>query len=206
MKCRIGMIAKIIFLIVLLIMATSCGTTSNNPTSASHESINGMRLSLTLNSTTYQPGQEILIALDEKNMLFWTNYVKANDKLLYNNLRLLDNSRYPFGIAIFQGYYTSSNFSKATPLIVFDPSYIGMFSGNLISYSFKPLSDTASITVVPSTMFSNGDMRMMDKFSINGYWANYSPTPPNDFAPGVYTIRAGDEWGASIFLHFTITQ
>jgi hypothetical protein len=40
-----------------------------------------------------------------------------------------------------------------------------------------------------------------------GYWAsnNVGATFTN-FEPGVYTVIAGDEWGALVVVHFTVSQ
>jgi hypothetical protein len=40
-----------------------------------------------------------------------------------------------------------------------------------------------------------------------GYWAsNEVGAAFTNFGPGVYTVVAGDEWGALVVLHFTVSQ
>jgi hypothetical protein len=44
----------------------------------------------------------------------------------------------------------------------------------------------------------------------NGYWTKDSTDDYNssfsNFNPGVYTVVAGDEWGALVVVHFTVSQ
>jgi hypothetical protein len=39
-----------------------------------------------------------------------------------------------------------------------------------------------------------------------GYWTGSPNGALINFVPGVYTVVAGDEWGAMVFLHFTVSQ
>ena len=76
--------------------------------SASSESVDGLSLSLSLDSTTYQPGQAVTIVIDETNTLSKTNNVSAADKWPFPGLSVgpCGTLNYPFGVAIFQGNYT----------------------------------------------------------------------------------------------------
>jgi hypothetical protein len=100
MKYKIGIILTAT-LLLLSVTAAGCGritttmTTTSNTTqtssstttdisglnSASTESANGLSLSLSTDRTTYQPGQEIAIIVDEKNTLSTMNNVPATDNL-----------------------------------------------------------------------------------------------------------------------------
>ena len=130
MKLRVS----IIIIVLLLSMSgadAGCGgnstptTTSTTTFTTTHpsalntsssQSANGLSLSLSLDSTTYQSGQEITMFVDEQNSLSKVNHVLSSSKWPLNGLELgpsypcgILSSYYPFGVAVFQGYYTSSN-------------------------------------------------------------------------------------------------
>jgi hypothetical protein len=87
--------------------------------SSSAKSANGLSLTLSLDAATYQPGQRITIDLDEKNTLDTANDVPAAHQWPYDGLDLGSRCASfgsPFGIAVFQGNYTSSDFSTGNQL------------------------------------------------------------------------------------------
>ena len=170
MKCKIGII---IMAALLFVSATGCSstatvtstsgtpvssltttavpqitstiTTSNNSNSSSN-STNGLSLSLSLDSTTYQPGQEVSITVDEVNSLPEINNVLVSNNRPYSGLQAAPCDYIsPFGIAVFQGNYNASNFSSGTPLTLYDPHVARLCPTNypVISYSFQPSLDWA---------------------------------------------------------------
>jgi hypothetical protein len=195
-------------------MVTSITVTSDTSglNSTSSNSTNGLSLSLSLDGTTYPPGQEVSIAVYEKNTLPTINDVPAADNLPSELTEATgftnEPSPFPFGLAVFQGNYTLSNYSNATPLIIYDPSkvYIGTQVVGPTSYSFQPLSDIA-VLEGGSYSSSTGDLKIQYELQLNGSWSGNPPGDVlNNFNPGVYTVVAGDEWGALVFLHFTVSQ
>jgi hypothetical protein len=40
--------------------------------------------------------------------------------------------------------------------------------------------------------------------SISGFWAGNPRATEQNFAPGIYTLLAGDEWGNLVLTHFTV--
>ena len=206
------------FLLGTLFATAGCSkSTTQTPlsgvNSAEFKSANGLSLSLSLDSTTYQPGQEVSIIINEKNRRIITNNVRVGDKLPSNKLSLespFSWYQYPFGIAIFQGGYTSSNYSAATPLIIFEPNvYLGHSFMGPTSYRFHPSSDIANVE--GSDFTSNSAQPIKCEITTEGYWPdNFQSAQRSDqqywFTPGVYTVAAGDEWGALIVLHFTVLQ
>jgi len=212
----------VILLLVILTVTTGCvhrAATTPSPTSTtkinmnksiSSKSANGLILSLSLDSTTYQPGQNITIVVDEKNTLSKTNKVATSDNWVYDHFRGDPcDSISPFGAAIFRGDYTVSNFSTAAPLTIYDPLATLMCPAypRVISYEFQPSSDTANI--IADSKYDQGfnSWHLNYEVIIRRYWpdiksGNYSTI----FEPGVYTVVAGDEWGALVVLHFTVTQ
>jgi hypothetical protein len=187
----------------------------NGINTASTKSANGLSLSLSLDSATYQPGQVIMMFVDERNTSSKMNHVPSSSQWSLNGLELgpsypcgILSSYYPFGVAIFQGYDTSSNFSKATPLNLNEPNVIMhgciLKIGHDFAYDFKPLSDI-EVLGYGNTISDLNNIVLKDEVDLKGYWTNDSISEFQHFQPGVYTVVAGDEWGALAVLHFTVT-
>jgi len=107
---------------------------------------------------------------------------------------------YPFGIAIFQGRYTSANVSQAVPLEIFPLVACPMLVLYITGYLFQPMSDNA--TVLPGTE----EAPMSTGISVSGTY-NMTASQLNKstlFTPGTYTVVAGDEWGNLVFAYFTV--
>ena len=219
MKHWIGIIVRIAFLIGVIASIAGCKNASNqtmtSPTtvefggvnSISSKSKNGLSLSLSLDSTTYQLYQYVTIVIDEKNTLLKTNDVRDAEEWRTNELSLGFCTYGPFGIAVFQGYYTSSDFSAAAPLVIFDPSPRSCPSAaSPSSYSFQPSSDIANLNIDSNPGITIKNQEISAEIPMAGYWSKNSPNSFSGFEPGVYTVLAGDEWGALVMLHFTITN
>ena len=187
-------------------------TLFNNGNSASSKSVSGLSLSLSLDSKTYQSGQQVGIDIDEKNTLSKTNTITSSTKWPISGLGVgpCGPLNYPFGIAVFQGNYTAANISSASPLQIYAP---GIYMcpdilADISSYVFQPLSNTAAVfQMSESTAISTMEMNTEFEPAPTGYCAsnNVGATFTN-FEPGVYTVIGGDEWGALVVLHFTVSQ
>lgn len=187
----------------------SSSTTKDNSggNSASTESANGLSLSLSTDRTTYQPGQEIAIIVDEKNTLSTMNNVPATDNLPAEFMSGFTNDpSFPLGLAVLRGNYTGSNYSTGTPLIIYNPGevYIGTTSIAPTAYSFSPFIDVAVLN--GGDYNSSIAIRSHIEINVNGYWPNNESASSKNFEPGVYTVVAGDEWGNLIVVHFTVSQ
>ena len=185
----------------------------NGLNSASARSTNGLDLSLSLDSATYHPGEEVAITVDEKNTLSTPNSVITADKWLVNGLGVgpCGVLNYPFGMAIFQGSYTSADISSAAPLQIYQPGeyHCLMILADISSYVFQPLSDTAAVFQMSESTAVFDDMEMSTEFepAPTGYWASDNFNAAfSDFEPGIYTVAAGDEWGTLVIVHFTVSQ
>jgi len=208
--------------IVCLCALTGCSSFAHSSTqtistdisdvnSATLKLASGLSLSLSLDSTTYQPGQQVDIIVDEKNTLSQTNKINASEKWPVSGLGVgpCGTLNYPFGVAIFQGDYTVANVSSATPLQIYEPGiyHCPMILTGISSYVFQPLSDTAAIFQVPeSDAAFTLEMKTEFEPAPTGYWASNAPNATlTNFEPGVYTVVAGDEWGALVVLHFKVS-
>jgi len=122
MRHQIGIIVGVALLISFSTATTGCNNSSMQTTilgsanAAMVKSAHGLDMSLSLDSAIYQSGQGISIIIDEKNTLRSTNNMHSSTRLL-DELVLPDPQDptgtdnypfevYPFGVAIFQGYYT----------------------------------------------------------------------------------------------------
>ena len=217
----------IVWLLGILVAAAGCSNhiTATTPStaadfnsvnSASSKSANGLSLSLSLDSNTYQSGQGVTITVDEMNTLSKTNNVSISDQWpsgestgLLINMVLCNAEVSPFRIAIFQGEYTSSDFKTAAPLILSDPKATRLCTMFVppTAYAFKPFSDIAVVSPNGANDSSpkEGEQIRAEE-TLKGYWSNDSISQFNNFDPGVYTVVAGDEWGGLVVLHFTVSN
>jgi hypothetical protein len=175
--------------------------------SVASKSVNGLSLSLLLNSTTFQPGQEISVVIDEQNTLATVNNVSASNGWPLRGLILgpCGTVNYPIGVAIFQGYYTPSDLSSATPLQLYQPGIYNcpMILAGINTYAFQPLSDSASVigSCEPNPCLTD---KMNSEITVTGYWINGQEATLSNFTSGLYTVVGGDEWGALAVLHFVV--
>jgi hypothetical protein len=168
----------------------------------------GLSLTLSLDSTIYHPGEQITVTIHEKNTLPVENNIHAANRWPVQGLNLGPCGRlnYPFGISILQGYYDAKSVSAITPLQLFDPnaSYHCPPILAAVSYDFKPWSGIAAIsTGYDSEPWS---INMTARVTSAGFWTGSRPNATfSNFTPDIYTVVGGDEWGALVILHFTIT-
>ena len=184
-------------------------TNPNGVNSASSNSISGLSLSLFLDEITYQPGQTVTIVLDETNTLSKTNNVHTADEWALVGLSVspCGTLNYPFGVAVFQGYYTSGDISSVTPLKLYNTDveyHCPMILSQINTYAFHPSSDTAAVSQMSNTSPVITE-KMNAEIQPTGYWTGSPTETLTNFAPGVYTVVGGDEWGALVVLHFTIS-
>jgi hypothetical protein len=169
---------------------------------------NGLSLTLSLNSTTYHPGEQISVTIHEKNTLAIENDIPVDNRWPVQGLDLgpCGTLNYPFGISIVQGYYDAKDVVGVAPLQLFDPNafYSCPAMARAISYDFQPGSDVATIyTGYDSEPWS---INMTVKSTSAGFWTGSRPDATfSNFTPSIYTVVGGDEWGALVILHFTVS-
>lgn len=172
------------------------------PTSTYQFSANGLRLDLSIGSSSIGAGQPLLVQVGEYNPMPSPFNVTAGKSWALEGLRIDQcyASVYPFGVALYQGIYTAKNASEAKPLQIFPlvpcPLLIRLVNG----YYFSP--DSTNAVVLPGTSPS---IPMSVNVKVSG---TFSTTTVNGAAeklsPGAYTVVAGDEWGTLAFLHFEV--
>ncbi|MGA8848351.1 MAG: hypothetical protein WB564_00785 [Dehalococcoidia bacterium] len=170
----------------------------------------GLSLTLSLNSTTYHPGEQISVTINEKNILAKENNIHVANAWPVQGLNLLSPCGplpYPFGISILQGYYDAKSVAAITPLQFFDPNamlFLICLFIPAVSYDFQPWSDTA--TIHTSNPEPYPVINMTATVTWTGFWIGTCCNATfSNFTPGIYTVVGGDEWGALVILHFTIS-
>src|SRR6266567_9248374 len=164
----------------------------------------GIRLDLSVNSTSLKPGDKIAITIRERNLRLVPNEVRAASAWKLQGLSLgpCGTVNRPIGFAIFKGNYTRENLSAKHPLQLYQPGayFCPMILSRINSYVFEPLSNLADV--------EGFKLQIEDQTQVAGAWCEpILPFPGlatfHPFSPGVYTVVGGDEWGDLIVLHFT---
>jgi len=149
-------------------------------------------LSLILNLSTNSNGW-VIVTVYELNTLDRVNNVSVGDSWpsntsLFQWVQSYNDCCGMAGYEALQGNYVLNNFSQGTALwLQPKPSLLGccVELEPPTSYTFKPLGEA-------DVLYG----------SYPGFFAGGSAYTP--FAPGVYTVLAGDEWGDVAILHFTV--
>ena len=221
MKRATGIGLIITLLTGILAASTGCGNSVVQTTlttadfggvnTGSTKSTQGLILSLALDAKIYKPGDTVNMIVSERNTLAKTNKVLAAKKWPVSGLTLdlCGAGIFPFGIAVFQGNYSTKEVSKVESLDLYNPNIITFGCVprivNIGTYTFNSASGVAIIKG------SNPDETQTTEMGANfGIWSFWAGSRPNatqtNFTPGIYTVVAGDEWGALVVDHFTVTE
>jgi hypothetical protein len=222
-KFRLGVMISVFVALAALICAGVLLSASSEPNEpATYTSITldqysstvissyGLSLTLSLNSTTYHPGEQISITIDEKNTLATENNIHVANAWPVQGLNLVSPCGplpYPFGISILQGYYDAKSVAAIAPLQFFDPNamlFLICLSMSPVSYDFQPWSDIATIHTSDPEPYPV--INMTATVTWTGFWTGSCCNATfSNFTPGIYTVVGGDEWGALVILHFTVS-
>jgi hypothetical protein len=185
-------------------------SSSVNYATAVTNSTNNLQLQLYLNtSSSSASGVTVSAAVDEYNTLAYTNNVTVANQwpLALNGLNGPPcwPGNYPVGLAIAEGYYTSSNITASKFLDLTNPGATYACPAEFASiagYLFQPTNDTAAIY----GSYGTGPYPT-EKISVEvmggGYWSQNGVL--TTFPRGVYTVVAEDEWGNLALAYFTIS-
>ena len=170
---------------------------------------NGLSFSVSTDQTAYAPGQEVEVVTDEKNTLAKTNNVPVANNWPVTGLAQMYfgpcvSPDIPYGIAVYQGDYTSANYSSATPLNLYNPKAIFLCEPQQTSistsFSFEPSSDIADIISTNSipkgkTSSTISQHQISAEMTLKGYWTDGSSPKFTYFAPGFIPSWAGTNGG-----------
>jgi hypothetical protein len=165
--------------------------TTGSPTGPDH-----LQLRLSTNATHLQYGGGVEISASEYNTAATPENISAANNWPVAGLSVgaCGHMAYSFGVAIFQGYYTSGNVSAGQPLQIYPVVPCPMLIRLVTGYLFAPLNDSA--VILPGT---EETLMSVNVATIGTF--NESLTP---FSPGTYTVAAGDEWGGLTVLYFSV--
>jgi len=172
----------------------------------------GLRLDLSVNSTSFNPGDDIAITINEHNLRLLPNEVRAASDWKLQGLSLgpCGTVNRPIGFAVFHGNYTKDDISAGHPLQLYKPGtyFCPMILSGINSYIFDPASNLANVmgTCTPNPCFK---LPIEDQSEVAGSWGEtilpfLGQATFHQFSPGVYTVAGGDEWGDILLLSFTV--
>jgi hypothetical protein len=175
---------------------------STSSTSVTTQRPNGLQLRLSLNSTRIASGGTLGATVSEFNNQATTNNVTKADLWKVQGLSLgpcetEGYSIYPFGIAVYQGAYSSANVSQGKAMAIYPVVACPLMLRLVTGYLFQPMNDSA--VILPSSGALPTSMSVTVR--VSGEFGQGSLQP---LAPGVYTVVAGDEWGSLITMQFTV--
>jgi len=194
---------------VVIIVAALASTLAGSPagpsstaagqTSAYATSPDGLRLTLQISSSQIAPGDPLVINITETNTNAEPLNESARSSWMVDGLRMSAcyDSVYPFGVAVFQGHLTRDSLPPSARLNLYPVVPCPLLVRYITGYYFQAASDVA--LVLPG---SGSGVPMASGLASSG---NYTTgTNRVDFAPGEYTVVAGDEWGSLVLLHFSV--
>jgi hypothetical protein len=111
---------------------------------------------------------------------------------------------FPMGFEIMRGNLTLDQVKNGESLQLYSPGIYScpMMLSSIQSYVFSPSSNDATVmgSCTPSACFSenmSASMTFSGEYGLLGF---------RSFAPGLYTLVGGDEWGGLTLLHFAVTS
>lgn len=190
--------------------STTCGGMSGS----------GLQLVLNINSTDVRPNGTIAITVTELNTLRTTNNVSSSSAWRLSTLTWLSGcgppGYIPHGIELLKGYYTLGNLTSASLGLAFwggitcpAEAANGWGVGHVTSYAFQPNSDTASYSAdnitPPHPTFPQDPTSMLYGIDVFAGTVDVPGVNHISSVPATYTLVAGDEWGALVLSHFSVT-
>jgi hypothetical protein len=187
------------------------------PVSSASASNSSIDLRLDLNLVGF-PNGTLRISADEYNTQNTIVNISAAADWPYSQTTLqsyngsCSNAILPLGIAVFQGYFVSSDLPSAQAATIYDGSSAGTScttSGNSTAttptqFVFYSLGDSAAVYTSKGFM---GNYNVQLSVWTSGSWTSSASTMTfNPFPNGNYTVMAGDEWGQLVLLHFGVVH
>ena len=216
LSLAIGLVATLVVSLVSLIWMSaflvSTVQSQSNSAFVTNEAT-GLRLTLSINTTSLSRGRTIDIQLDAQNTLPTPNTVNGSSIYRIKGLSAgpcggLGTFPSPMGFALFSGYHTADNLWYGQ-LGFYSPGpyFCPLFRSPMKWYVFAANGDNATGYGPCNGGPCFTEPMRLDR-SLSGYWI-ISPVLNSGafttFSPGVYTIVGGDEWGDLVLLHFAVT-
>ncbi len=164
-----------------------------------------LKLNLSTSSQVIQPGQPIGITISVNNTLSKQITLSDENSWKLDNLSVNPCTSAPYGIAIFDGFYTAHNMTEGRALSIFnDDALCPFYNKTTQGYVFEPSSGHVTLNNCAATQSDcSSGFDMGVKLSLGGVW-KYGQI--QSFSPGLYTIVGGDEWGHVSIEHFVVSN
>jgi hypothetical protein len=184
----------------LLIFGQGSPAKGQLPTQVSQSDPSGLRLDLSISQNVVSSAQPLLISVDSYNPASGYLNVTASNSWPLQGLKVgaCYSSVYPFGVAVYKGYYALSNVTLGNPLEVFPLVPCPMLIRLVTGYNFDPNSSNA--TIMPGT---GPSVSISSSVTVSGTFPGQG-TKATPLPAGTYTVAAGDEWGTLVLLHFRV--
>lgn len=178
--------------------------------STTTEAANGLLLGLSLNQTTIEPGQTVSITVYERNALKVVNNASSSDRWPVNGLSVgpCGPLNLPVGIVVYRGNVSVLSAPGVQPLQLYESGTYAcpMILSGIDAYVFQPLSSEAQVigSCSPNPCLT---LNVSSTVDTRGYWGTtFLQSSFSNFAPGIYTVIAGDEWGDVAMLQFNVSS
>lgn len=178
--------------------------------STTTEAASGLLLGLSISQTAIGPGQTVGITVYERNSLGVVNKVPASDRWPVKGLGVgaCGPLNLPVGIVVFRGNVSVSEAPGEQPLQLYEPGAYAcpMILSGIDAYVFQPMSSEAQVvgSCSPNPCLT---LDVSSTVDARGYWGTtFLQSSFTDFAPGIYTVLAGDEWGDVAVLQFSVSS
>jgi hypothetical protein len=194
--------------------AADCGYLFN----CAVKSPSGLVVRVWMNTTSVKPNGSLTIQIDGFNPTTHALNLSPSDQWFLRNMTQVFPCYRPrmgvpiFGFEIFRGYYTSQNVTSATNVyaLPWTSCPAGWMSVVAVDFLVSPSSNqtqvqwkdgqNSTLWGVSQQVYANDGLIACDT---NSHCAVASFGSDQ---PGVYTIAAGDEWGALLLLHFSVVN
>jgi hypothetical protein len=198
-----GVVATLV--VFFLLAPVSPGTGSSFlSTSSFTPTASGLELHLSLNATSVASGQSVSVTV-------WVyNPTSSEADASYSGTWAVQGmgvgpcgaGNFPMGFVIMRGNLSLNEVKKGEALQLYGPGTYAcpMILMSIQSYVFSPTSSFAALegSCSPSACFTDNmsaSMTFSGEYGLLGF---------SSFAPGLYTVVGGDEWGGLTVLHFSV--
>jgi hypothetical protein len=203
--CRLSIMSM--FFAIVVVSTAGCAETTTKTTTATlttttAQSVNGLQLHLSVDAAALTPGEPLQINVSEYNTLSTNNNVGAAKNWGVNGLTIgacPGINVLPFGVAVIQGHYDAGSISQGTPLVLFAAVPCAQLRRLITGYDFLP--DSSNAVIMPGGDLASPTPMSAAETVKGTYSQGFQLTP---LSSGVYTVVAGDEWGALEFLYITV--
>jgi hypothetical protein len=165
----------------------------------------GLRLTATIYPINVPQGTNVTVTAQVNNTL--SREVEANATSMADPAEGPCQQGLATGVRVYKGWDTPANLSKATELLLYNPSLVYLCPAVLaFQYSFAPDSDIATVQgILGGSRGSNTTGPVNETSILSGYWTGSgSQYAFQTFPQGSYTVVVFDAWGQTAIGHLQV--